>query len=101
MHAIPRKILVLVGAAAALTLAVAGPAAGHRNATPQNTSLPSISGSARDGSVLQAARGGWANSPTSYAYQWQRCDSSGGACERSPAQPAPVTPSSAPMSASG
>lgn len=80
MHAILRKILVLVGAAAALTLAVAGPAAGHRTATPQNTSLPSISGSARDGSALQASKGGWANSPTSYAYQWQRCDSSGGAC---------------------
>lgn len=81
MHAIPRKILVLVGAAVALTLAVAGPAAGHRNASPQNTSLPSVSGAARDGSVLQAAKGGWANKPTSYAYQWQRCDSSGGACK--------------------
>ncbi|HKB94456.1 MAG TPA: hypothetical protein VKC62_09515 [Gaiellaceae bacterium] len=80
MHAIPRKILVLVGAAAGLTLAVAGPAAGHRTASPQNTSLPSISGSARDGSALLAAKGGWANSPTSYAYQWQRCDSSGGSC---------------------
>jgi len=80
MHAIPKKILVLVGAAAALMLAVAGPAAGHRTLTPQNTSLPSISGSARDGSALLASKGGWINSPTSYAYQWQRCDTSGGSC---------------------
>lgn len=86
MHAIPRTISVIVAAAAAaLTLTAVGLAVGHAGAapqsTPQNTSLPSISGSARDGSTLNASRGGWANRPTSYSYQWQRCDSSGGACQ--------------------
>jgi hypothetical protein len=49
-------------------------------AAPSNTSLPSISGSAKDGSVLTASRGGWTGSPKSYEFQWQRCDSAGGNC---------------------
>jgi hypothetical protein len=82
MHIKPRAMLVLAGAAAAaLAFAAAGPAAGHAAATPQNTSLPSISGAARDGSTLTAYKGSWANNPTSYSYQWQRCDSSGGTCQ--------------------
>jgi hypothetical protein len=82
MHVKPRTILVLAGAAtAALAFTAAGPAAGNAAVAPQNTSLPSISGAAHDGSTLTASKGGWANSPTSYAYQWQRCDSSGGACQ--------------------
>lgn len=76
------KMILLTGAGAALAaLAVTAlaPAAG-RAVAPQNTSLPSISGAARDGSTLSASRGGWANAPTSYTYQWQRCDSAGGGC---------------------
>jgi hypothetical protein len=83
LHPVPRRIIVILGAtAAALMLTAVGLAVvGHASAVPQNTSLPSISGSARDGSTLDASRGGWANAPTSYAYQWQRCDSSGGGCQ--------------------
>jgi len=81
MHALPRRILFLGAAGAAvLTLTAVALAAG-RAAAPQNTSLPSISGSARDGSTLDTSKGGWAKNPTSYAYQWQRCDSDGGACQ--------------------
>jgi PKD repeat protein len=47
---------------------------------PQNTTRPSISGTAEDGDVLTATRGAWNGSPTSYAYQWERCDSSGANC---------------------
>jgi len=83
MHAIPRTIVVVVAAvAAALTLTAVGLAVGRTTAAvPQNTSLPSISGSARDGSTLDASKGGWANSPSTYTYQWQRCDTSAGACQ--------------------
>jgi hypothetical protein len=49
-------------------------------AVPSNTSLPSISGSAKDGSIVTAAHGTWTGNPTSYAYQWQRCDTQGGSC---------------------
>jgi hypothetical protein len=39
-----------------------------------------VSGTARDGQTLSASTGLWSGSPTSYAYQWQRCDSSGASC---------------------
>lgn len=81
MHAIPRRVAVIAAAATvALTVTAIALAVGEA-AAPQNTSLPSISGAARDGSTLNSSKGGWANSPTSYTYAWQRCDSSGGACQ--------------------
>jgi hypothetical protein len=47
---------------------------------PTNTSPPAISGAAQDGQTLAGSSGSWSGSPASYAYQWQRCDSSGAAC---------------------
>jgi hypothetical protein len=64
--------LVAFGAIAAVASAATG--------VPANTQLPSISGTARDGSILSASKGDWTGSPTSYAYQWLRCDSLGGGC---------------------
>jgi Ig domain of plant-specific actin-binding protein len=49
-------------------------------ATPQNTSPPTISGTPKVGSTLTANEGTWANAPTSFTYQWQRCGSGGSAC---------------------
>ena len=50
------------------------------NNAPANTAAPSISGTPQVGQTLTAAEGGWANAPTSYAYQWLRCDSAGDNC---------------------
>ncbi|MFI4985066.1 MAG: hypothetical protein ACHQAV_03650, partial [Solirubrobacterales bacterium] len=47
---------------------------------PVNSSPPTISGVAQSGKQLTAAPGSWTESPTSYAYQWQRCDSTGANC---------------------
>ena len=52
---------------------------------PVNTSLPVISGSAQQGQSLTGSNGAWSNSPSSYGYQWQRCNSSGAACVAIPA----------------
>ena len=50
-----------------------------RRAAPHE-SAPTISGQAREGNTLTANNGNWANSPASFAYQWQQCDGSGANC---------------------
>lgn len=52
---------------------------------PVNTSAPAISGTAQQGDVLTTSNGSWTTDPlpadpTSYAYQWDDCNSSGLAC---------------------
>lgn len=47
---------------------------------PQNTVLPVVSGSNIQGHILNTTTGTWTNSPTSFTYQWQDCNSSGGSC---------------------
>lgn len=44
---------------------------------PVDLLAPQVSGSAIDGQTVTTDDGSWLNSPTSYSYQWQNCDSSG------------------------
>ncbi|MEA2315473.1 MAG: virginiamycin lyase, partial [Solirubrobacteraceae bacterium] len=44
------------------------------------TAPPTITGTAQQGQTLTEVHGTWANSPTSYAYQWQQCDNLGNGC---------------------
>ena len=53
---------------------------GAGGGAPGNTGLPTIGGSTQQGQTLSASPGSWSNSPTSFAYQWRRCDASGNAC---------------------
>ena len=47
---------------------------------PTSIGAPSITGTLRQGSVLTEAHGTWTNAPTSFAYQWMRCDAAGANC---------------------
>ena len=59
-------------ARSAQTAAVAARAGS--SAAPKNTSLPTISGTARVGQQLTGSEGSWSGNPDAYAFQWQRCD---------------------------
>jgi hypothetical protein len=49
-------------------------------AQPVNTAPPTITGTAQQGQTLTEHNGSWTNEPTSFTYQWQRCDTSGANC---------------------
>ena len=55
-------------------------ATGATPAPPSNTTPPSVSGNTTVSQQLSASTGTWSNNPTSYAYQWQRCNNVGAAC---------------------
>jgi hypothetical protein len=47
---------------------------------PKNTASPVVSGSGVENQTLSATAGTWSGSPTSYAFQWQDCNSSSKEC---------------------
>jgi len=65
-------------ATSAATAAVA--ATPTTTSAPANTALPQLSGTAQAGQTMKTSTGTWSGSPSSYAYQWKRCDSAGANC---------------------
>src|SRR5206468_1685230 len=56
-------------------------AAASAAVAPSNSALPTLSGTAQQGQTLTAGSGTWSGTtPLSYAYQWSRCNSTGGSC---------------------
>jgi hypothetical protein len=47
---------------------------------PVSSAPPAIAGTATQGETLTEIHGTWSGSPTSYSYQWQRCDGAGNGC---------------------
>jgi thermitase len=47
---------------------------------PVNETPPAISGTPQTGQTLTATTGSWSESPTGYAYQWQRCVAGAASC---------------------
>lgn len=87
----PRRLRAGYVLSAALVAAVSlvstaalsdGPAQARGQASPpQNTSLPSVSGTAAVGATLSATSGSWTgDTPITFSYQWRRCDSNGANC---------------------
>jgi len=85
-----RRILIAVGIAAALAVfatyattasQAASTTAAQIQYAPTNTVAPTISGTPQSGQTLTASPGTWTSaSSVTYAYQWQRCNSSGASC---------------------
>jgi hypothetical protein len=47
---------------------------------PASEAPPVLAGTAEEGETLSSSPGTWTGSPTSYAYQWEDCNSAGEAC---------------------
>ncbi len=60
------------------------------SASPQHTSDPAVSGNPVQGQTLTTTSGGWSGTaPISFAYQWFRCGTDGGAPDASNCQAVP------------
>ena len=67
--------------AAGSGIAVSATTAVVTGALPVSSAPPTVRGNARVGQTLSELHGSWSNEPTTYAYSWQRCNSSGAECE--------------------
>ena len=68
------------GSASASSGATGVVTAASNPSPPSNTSAPVVSGTPQQGQTLSTSNGSWTNSPSSYGYQWQDCNSSGASC---------------------
>ena len=72
-----RKLITLLAAIGVFGVGSAAAAAPG----PQNTSPPTISGTAQQGQTLTADPGKWSGTqPIAFTYQWRRCNPSGNNC---------------------
>ncbi len=81
VHPHPARLVTTVAAVCFIAATVAVAARARSTQAPANTSQPTISGSPAEGSTLTASPGNWTGTaPISYAYDWLRCDNTGGSC---------------------
>jgi hypothetical protein len=75
-------LLLAVAAGVVLGAVLGQPGAGQAAAAakPKPKKPPTISGAAEVGTTLVTTRGTWGGSPTSFRFQWLRCNSTGAAC---------------------
>jgi hypothetical protein len=74
-------LVALAAIAIAAMIGMTGTGSAAPPAAPVSTSPTTITGSASVGSTLTAVHGSFTGStPIKYAYQWRRCDATGGGC---------------------
>ncbi len=73
LSALAVAVFAAMGSASSVT-------ASQAQYAPVNTVAPTISGTPVEGQILTANKGVWGTTPSTYSYQWQRCDTSGNAC---------------------
>jgi hypothetical protein len=77
------RVLVTASNSAGSSTALSDPVTVSRPAKPTNTALPTISGTPADNHTLTARTGSWSSETSiAFSYQWERCNSSGGSCEK-------------------
>lgn len=77
----PKRAVAVLFAGSLLALAaIVGVGQAAIQAIPVNTAPPTISGTATVGQTLTANNGTWTNNPTTYSYQWLRCNGGGNSC---------------------
>ena len=72
-------VIATTGAGSASATSAPSPVVLSTNA-PALTTLPTVSGVAREGETLTATAGTWAGSGLTYTYKWRRCDAAGENC---------------------
>jgi hypothetical protein len=75
-----RTLVALIVASLFALASAVGVSQAATQIAPVNTAPPTISGTPTVGQTLTASDGTWSNSPTSFAYQWQRCNGGGNSC---------------------
>lgn len=81
MKRIDRKVaLAVLAATLGVFAAAAGLGTAARQVAPVNTVPPSISGTAQQSQTVTASNGTWTGAPTSFRYQWLRCNRGGNGC---------------------
>jgi len=68
------------GSSSAQSAQTASVVAATSSAAPKNTAPPTVSGTPKVGQTLTADTGSWSGNPTSFTFQWQRCDADVAAC---------------------
>jgi hypothetical protein len=81
MRRIPCLLAIVVSALTVMSGSALAAALRTVASPPVNNSLPTIGGTAGEGQTLTGTNGSWGGvTPITYAYQWQRCNSSGSSC---------------------